>query len=445
MALLLAGVPAQARKKKSKKKSTPRTEQTQSDIKRQKEQTSKEIKETDRRLKEKNGQLTSALNDLNVLDGEIADCNRRIEELNAQIDGFEKESERVAASMDSLTEKLTILQQSMGEMLRRGRRSRAVMSDAALVFSANSFLQAHRRMNAIKQFNELRHRRVDEINLLKGELQAGQQRLDSLSRETAVAAAEIESQRTLLSDNRARSTQIVNDLRREQSDLQKALNDMRKREKQLDAELQRLIQEEIRRQEEARRKEEERRKKEAEKKKKNNGSKGNKGDDKGSGKSNSQEQETSPDAATRQLNADFASNKGRLPYPVEGKFTIIRHFGSNRHPDLPRVTVECAGIDILTAQGATVRSVFDGEVSAIFCPDGYNNVVVVRHGNYMTVYANLGSLSVRAGEKVQRNQPLGRVFVDPADNNRSILHFEIRNATSSSNVRKENPEVWLKR
>ena len=103
-----------------------------------------------------------------------------------------------------------------------------------------------------------------------------------------------------------------------------------------------------------------------------------------------------------------------------------------------------AGIDMETSSGAAVKSVFDGEVSAIFCPDGYNNVVLVRHGHYLTVYANLGTLAVRTGDKVKTGQKLGTVYVDAADNNRSILHFEIRNAANAKSVTKENPEVWLR-
>ena len=93
-----------------------------------------------------------------------------------------------------------------------------------------------------------------------------------------------------------------------------------------------------------------------------------------------------------------------------------------------------------TAAGASVRTVFDVEVSAVFRPDGYNNVVVIRHGRYMTVYANLGSLSVSTGQKVKAGQSIGTVYTDPNDNNRSVLHFEIRNQRQ-----KEDPELWLRR
>lgn len=155
-----------------------------------------------------------------------------------------------------------------------------------------------------------------------------------------------------------------------------------------------------------------------------------------------------PDAASQHGTApksvvtgvDFASLRGKLPFPITGSYTIVRRFGRQKHPSLPHVETDNAGIDMQTAKGAAVRAVCDGEVSAVFRPDGYNTVIVIRHGQYMTVYANLGSTSVSTGQKVRAGQNIGSVFSDPKDGGRSILHFEIRNGRQ-----KENPETWLRR
>ncbi len=155
-----------------------------------------------------------------------------------------------------------------------------------------------------------------------------------------------------------------------------------------------------------------------------------------------------PDAASQHGTApksvvtgvDLASLRGKLPFPITGSYTIVRRFGRQKHPSLPHVETDNAGIDMQTAKGAAVRAVCDGEVSAVFRPDGYNTVIVIRHGQYMTVYANLGSTSVSTGQKVRAGQNIGSVFSDPKDDGRSILHFEIRNGRQ-----KENPETWLRR
>ena len=145
-------------------------------------------------------------------------------------------------------------------------------------------------------------------------------------------------------------------------------------------------------------------------------------------------------AAIIETGVDFASLKGSLPNPVTGHFTIVKRFGKQQHPSLPHVVTDNAGIDLETTKGATVRSVCDGEVSAVFRPEGYNSVVVIRHGSYMTVYANLSNVSVSSGQKIKAGTNIGSVFSDPKDNGRSVLHFEVRNGRQ-----KENPEAWLRK
>lgn len=139
------------------------------------------------------------------------------------------------------------------------------------------------------------------------------------------------------------------------------------------------------------------------------------------------------------IGGSFEDYRGKLPFPVTGHYTIVKRFGRQKHPTLPHVETTNSGIDMQTDPGTTVRSVFDGEVSAVFRPDGYNNVIVIRHGKFMTVYANLGTITVSTGQKVKAGEPLGTVFTDVNDSNRSVLHFEIRNQRQ-----KENPELWLK-
>ncbi len=149
---------------------------------------------------------------------------------------------------------------------------------------------------------------------------------------------------------------------------------------------------------------------------------------------------TAPEKVKGSGASDFESCRGSLPMPVAGRYTIVKRFGHQPHPTLPHVQTDNAGIDLQTAPGAPVRAVFDGEVSAVFRPDGYNNVVVIRHGNYLTVYANLGQISVSAGQQVKAGQNIGTVFSDPNDSGRSVLHFEVRHGRA-----KENPELWLRR
>lgn len=143
--------------------------------------------------------------------------------------------------------------------------------------------------------------------------------------------------------------------------------------------------------------------------------------------------------ADRALSGSFESNKGRLLFPVSGKYKIVRHFGRQRHADLPYVQTDNGGIDIEVPAGGTARAIFAGKVSAIFRQPGFNTIVMVRHGNYLTIYANLAEISVKTGDTVKANQTIGRIFSDPDDDNRSIMHFELRKEKA-----KLNPEQWVR-
>ena len=137
------------------------------------------------------------------------------------------------------------------------------------------------------------------------------------------------------------------------------------------------------------------------------------------------------------LSGSFASNQGRLPMPITGNYTISSHFGAYNVNGLNGVTLDNKGINLTAPAGAQARSVFDGEVTAIFSMGGMTNVLV-RHGSYITVYCNLAGASVRQGQRVSARQVLGNVARDASGN--CTLHFQLRHETQ-----KLNPERWLRR
>lgn len=135
----------------------------------------------------------------------------------------------------------------------------------------------------------------------------------------------------------------------------------------------------------------------------------------------------------RKVSGNFESNRGRLPMPVVGSYKIVSHFGQYNVEGLQNVRLDNKGINILGQPGAKVRSIFDGEVTAVFSLAGTTGVMV-RHGNYISVYCNLGSVSVRKGQHVSTRQVLGTVGAE------NILQFQLRRETA-----KLNPEAWLGR
>ncbi len=139
------------------------------------------------------------------------------------------------------------------------------------------------------------------------------------------------------------------------------------------------------------------------------------------------------DTEDRRLNGSFERNRGRLPMPITGSYRIVSHFGQYTVEGLKNVRLDNKGINILGGQGAAARSIFDGEVSAVFSFGG-SMIVMVRHGKYISVYCNLRSVNVHRGQRVSTRQALGTVGTD------NILQFQLRRGTE-----KLNPEAWLGR
>jgi len=144
-------------------------------------------------------------------------------------------------------------------------------------------------------------------------------------------------------------------------------------------------------------------------------------------------------APAAKATSGFAAAKGSLPRPVSGKFSIVSHFGRHPLPDLPEVMYDNPGIDAVVAQGASAQAVYPGTVTGIYALPGYNTVVIISHGEYYTVYGNIGTPTVKKGDSVKAGQALGRLVADATEGGRTTIHFEVW-----KNREKQNPEVWIR-
>jgi murein hydrolase activator len=142
------------------------------------------------------------------------------------------------------------------------------------------------------------------------------------------------------------------------------------------------------------------------------------------------------DDSSIKLANEFSQNKNKLPWPIASGY-VSSKFGVQAHPSIKGVTVENNGIDISGSGSKDVKVVFDGEVVGVTKVPGYNHMIIVRHGNYYTVYSNLDEVYVRQGSKLQMNQAIGKIHADESGN--SELHFELWKDTS-----KLNPQSWLR-
>ena len=146
------------------------------------------------------------------------------------------------------------------------------------------------------------------------------------------------------------------------------------------------------------------------------------------------------DANERALASSFAQNKGRLPAPIRGSYSILRTFGVHQHSEHNRVQVNSSGVDFGVNGDSRAYAVFSGVVSRVFVIPGYGTAVILRPGNYLTVYANLSSVAVSTGSRVSTGQSIGSVGASPDGSSGRLLHFQLWHERT-----KLNPLAWIKR
>lgn len=431
---------------------------TAKNVKKERRAAAGEIERTRKKIKQNTAETRRQLNRLASLTAETKRQNEVIADLNKNIAALNKQIKTLDDSIAVMERNIASLRSAYAENLRAMRARRQQMSSLALIFSSHSFTEAYKRYRYIQEFDRWQKDKTKQIASLASDIALRRDHVaDARKKQTATLEA-LKTETQKLETTKSETESVITNLKRQGSSLKKALDEKQKQLKALDAELDRIIAEEARRAEEARKAEEARiaaeAKRKAEEARKNAEAK-QKAEAAGNVKPQDEKKTDKPakdkkDTTVQQskaedtamhikLSGSFEANKGKMPFPVTGKYSIVSHFGLNSHPEVSNVQINNSGIDIETTPSAVARAVFDGEVSSVFRVSGYHNVVMLRHGNYLTVYAGIDSLSIKKGDKVKAGQVLGTVYSDKEDNERSILHFEVRRERA-----KLNPEEWLK-
>lgn len=431
---LIAAVPEAYSKKPKRDINKVRSEQ----------QTNKrEIKETSKKITVNTRETQRQLSRLNTLSGEITAKNEEIGRIQAGVDSIDRDITVVNDSISTLGTRLGIMRDAYARQLRDVQQNATTMSTLSFIFSAESFTTAWQRVRYLRQLTAWRRRKAAEMRAVTDSLSARRTTLDTLRQTRRTAIARLSLAKKQLDTKRQETDKIVVALRSEGQSLKALLKEKERKARALDNELDKLIAEEQRREEQRRK--EEQRKAAAEKK-----AKAAAGKQSGSTAASSSASKTTPAKpkteapaamaeADRKLSGSFESNKGRLLFPVAGKYRIARGFGRQKHPELEHVETDNSGIDIESLGAGKARAVFDGRVSEIFKQPGYNTIVMIRHGNYLTIYANLSDIQVKKGDTVKAGQTIGTIFADPEEDGRLILHFELRKERT-----KLNPLLWVK-
>ncbi len=445
-------------------------------VQKEQKEVSAQVKKADRAISLNTRETERNLNRLSVLRRQVADSREAIKASQSSIDSLDRSIAARTDSLRALESRLAALKKSYADALRRQQLYPKANSPLAFIFSAKSVTDAYRRMRYLRQYDHWQAVRSEELGRAARAVASAKEALESTRAQQAAAHATLSSQRDRLAREEQETDAAVAALRKEGQALKEVLAEQQRRAAALDRELDRLIAEEQARQErerkaaeERRRQEEERRKKaEAEaaanaakeKASKEKGAKDKAGKaDKGKADKKAETPGTdtkpaSPPAtkpaspkpldaeaeADRKLSGSFASNKGRLLFPVAGRYRIARGFGLQNHPELKNVKTNNSGIDIEVSPGTDARAIFEGKVSAIFRLPGFANIVMVRHGDYISLYANLSSTYVTKGQEVKAGQAIGRILTQSAEEGgATTFHFELRRERD-----KLNPLEWVK-
>lgn len=395
----------------------------------------KQIAETESILQDTKKDVGSQLNGLAALTGQIEERKRYIMAINNDMEAIERELATLQRQLNNLQKDLKDKKKKYEASVQYLYKNKSIEEKLMFVFSAKNLGQTYRRLRYVREYATYQRLQGEEI-LKKQE----QIRKKKLEREQVRAAKENllkerEGEKMKLEAQEKEKRTLVANLQKKQKGLQSEITKKRREANQLNARIDKLIAEEIER---ARKRAQEEARKEAAARKKAAGKEGQSAAPETAVKSKPLDAFTM-NKADRELSGNFAANRGKLPMPISGAYIITSHYGQYSVAGLRNVKLDNKGIDIQGKPGAQARAIFDGKVAAVFQLNGLFNVLI-RHGNYISVYCNLSSASVKSGDTVKTKQSIGQVFSDGTDNGRTVLHFQLRREKE-----KLNPEPWLNR
>lgn len=381
--------------------------QGKQELQQKKKELQKEIIYTNKLLNETAENKKASINQLVQLNKKIGAREELIRTMNQEIDLIDVSIDSNQTVLDSLNVTLKSLKDEYAKILRSAYKNRSAYDQLMFVFSSQDFNQAFKRLKYLQQFTRYRKSQVLKIEYTQEQLNKQLIELEAVKQSKKNLLASIQNEYQKLGSEKSQKQTVVNQLQGREKELKKQLQDKKKASQQLEKAIERIIAEEIRKAREAAKK---------------------------AGK-DSKGYPLTPEA--KELSNSFTANQGKLPWPVlEG--LITEKFGEHPHPALPGVKVQNNGIDISTTKGSVIRSIFEGEVTAVIIIPGGGKGLMIRHGEYLSVYTYFKELYVKKGNKVTTKQDLGVVVTD--DDNKTNLHLEIW-----KNTTKLNPELWLYR
>ena len=374
--------------------------QSRQSLEERRKQALREIEQTTSLLEETQKSQTQSLEKLNLLNAQVSQFERLIGSISAEIKFADRQISGTSAKVAQMSSEIEKMKEEYARLVFQAYKNRGHYNKLIYVLSAKDFNEAYRRMKYFQQYSEYRKKQVAEITVKQQELGIEIERLKIQRAEKEKLLAEQQQEIKRLEVVKIEQNKEVNSWKSKEKQLKAQLEAKRRTAQRLENEIKKAI--------------------DAEAKKMN-------------ATATNLYEALTPDE--RLISNNFKGNRGRLPWPTE-RGTITGHFGLN--PTIHKnVQLPNNGIDITTIAEADVRAVFDGEVTYIIAIIGRNLNVLVRHGNYFTLYSNLVDVKVKQGDKVKHKDIIGKVFTEKGAGS-AVLHFEIWEGRNSL-----NPVQWI--
>ncbi|GHV61408.1 peptidase M23 [Bacteroidia bacterium] len=372
--------------------------QSLDNIKAAKEKSEKEIAYLNQLLSETANSKTVSLNKLTIAQKKIAESQKLVGTLNQEVHYLEQAMKENEKKRSALIEQKEILFSMYSKLIYGLWKRRNSTDKLVYLFASSDFNQAYRRYKYFEQIQDYSKRQLASVEKINDSLYFRNQELRRYAFQKMTTLTDIGKQNRDLIKQKEEANNLVKTLTKNEKDIKAKLKKEQDNRDRLAEQLSKLIAAQIK-------------------------------------KSGSKTKDIKLTPKEKAISTDFSTNAGKLPWPVaEG--VITEKFGITQHPDHKWVKISNGGISISTSKNSEVRSVFEGVVTTLYFMPGMNNVVIIQHGNYFTVYSNLIKVNVKEGQTVTMKQAIGTLAYDKDKG--SVLNFQVW-----QNLNKQDPEWWL--
>ena len=373
--------------------------QSVNELEKQKKEAEKTIIYLNELINESAKNRSVSLRKLSLIKEKISQTNILLTSLNDEVFLLQKSIEMNQKKIDELNAEKDAMLNMYSKLVYETWKKRNKISQLMFIFSSSDFNQAYNRFKYFQQIQDYSNRQIELIERINDSLAIKNKQLDSLKYSKNTLLSTIQTKNKEYETEKLKENQYIATLKKKEKEWNKKLKQEEQNQQRLSREINRLISKQIKK----------------------------------SGSTSSTKYKLTPEE--KLVSDNFEKNKGKLPWPVLQGF-ISKKFGLNTDPIYKKVKIFYDGVDIMTSKNADVRAVFKGIVSDIGYDPFMNNLIIIRHGSYLTVYANVIDITVKKGDKVDTKDIIGKVGYNPEEG--SVLIFQLW-----KDIEKQNPEYWF--